>query len=321
MEAYPESLEVYATLLAHLKYFPKEQHTEVLRRLDFEPVDWRGYAERCEARLTEALQEEQDLSAFHRALSETRQLLRTRNARVESLPLDRASAYEEASAARSLRLRDLDPVQYLEILSSRLPRIQVVPRGNDGPSRVAPRSELRKAGGPLPPPRVSNPEVRAGAPEPESAKERALRLSREARQRLESTQQSPSVEPPPPVDARLNVTIQVSENAFSEPSEQRASSSPEHTLQVDEVEVEFPEETGGLSLFEFANLCAEYNQCPPSAQAQVREKYGLGGEQERLQLLDGWRMRLVRNEAELAEWRSLYEAATRHWKQIYRGKA
>ncbi len=333
------SLATYATLLAHLRYFPKDTHAEVLERLDFDPAAWPDYAKRAEAQLARAVKRGEATPEFDDIFGELRRTLKKRKPAVADLPLDADKPIGGAGPARSVRLRDIDPVQFLEILSARLPRIHVVPHGADPASSPGDRGPRQPAPAPprtVPRPAAAFPEAaplpdatnRGAGTEDVAAEDvaaQARRRSQAARARFESTQVSPSSPSAAPHDAPLNVTLQVPQGHFpaatSEPSEPLHVAAPQAEPQAEAqvAEPTFGGETSGLSLFEFSNLCAEYNQCPEHAREQVRMKYGIQSEADRLDLLDRWRERLVDNNDELAEWRKLYDAAMRHWHHIYKG--
>lgn len=335
----PISLITYAILLGHLRHFPKERHAEVLRRLDFEPGEWPAYAARGEQALLAAMESGEDTGDFTQTLGETKRELKKRDPTVEELPLDQPSApAPEEGPPRTMRLRDLDPVEFLNVLSSRM--------GKQGSEVAGPQADL--AGfdlhpgprpevpplPPLPPRRVPSPPAAVAPPplvtpaEPTiSPADEAKRRTRAAKAMFESTKVSPSSERMAPTSApRVDVTVQVSatpapaaglgEQAPPPPPADEASPA---TQMVRPEEAAFPgTELPTLSIFEFANLCAEFNVCGDANKVGVRQKYGIHTEALRLALLDVWRTRLVQDPSELAEWKQQFDAATRHWQQLYK---
>lgn len=364
----PVSLTTYAVLQAHLRHFPKEVHGEVLRRLDFEPSEWPAYAARGEAALLAAMQAGADTSEFTATLGRLKRELKKRGPTVEELPLDqpRTGPGSDDAPPRTMRLRDIDPVEFLDALSSRLGAQPAqagagelatggyavmppeVPQAKGFPTTaellrppkaaaIPPLPQPRPAHYPAPPAPV--PVAQQAKAEQPSAAELARERTRAAKALFESTKVSPGSERiPAPTPERVSVTVQSSPFAAPPAPEAGASvaatpaasapsgpdvadEAPPETQMIGPEDAAFPGvQLPALSLFEFANLCAEYNVCGVSDRQRVREKYGVSTEEGRLGLLDVWRTRLVQHTEELAEWKRLYDAATRHWQQLYRAE-
>ncbi|MEZ4374688.1 MAG: hypothetical protein R3B07_27990 [Polyangiaceae bacterium] len=339
----PISLPTYAILLGHLRHFPADRHDEVLRRLDFEPDEWPAYADRGERALLARMEAGEDTSAFTKVLGETKRELKKKNPAVEELPLDQASAGPEQGPPRTMRLRDLDPVEFLNVMSSRvgtdfpaetaepvLPA-PVIPGVDLRPAprpAVPPMPEMPRRAPPLPPMAPVAPPPRVDASEPGlSPAEEARRKSRAARAMFESTKVSPTSERMG-VDSAPKVDVTVKESVSSPvaapapveaPPPPPANEVSPATQMIQPEEAAFPGvQLPTLSVFEFATLCAEFNVCGEANKEKVRQKYGIPTEVERLALLDVWRTRLVQNPPELAEWKRQLDAATRHWQQIYK---
>ncbi|MGE0322878.1 MAG: hypothetical protein AB7K71_33550 [Polyangiaceae bacterium] len=347
----PISLTTYGILLGHLRYFPEDRHDEVLRCLDFEPGEWPGYAERGERTLLSKMEAGEDTTEFTRALGETKRQLKKRSPAVEELPLDQPSAGGEDGPPRTMRLRDLDPVEFLNVISSRMGtnggevppvpepafggfELKPAPRPDVPPMPpVPPRPAPAPPGAvpgvpPMPPAAVSPPAlVRPAAPALSPA-EAARARTRAAKAAFESTKVSPTSDRMASDRApRIDVTVQQSASspfAAPPPESPPPPPTPEHevspaTQMIRPEEAAFPGvQPPTLSIFEFATLCAEFNACGDANKEKVRLKYGIPTEIERLALLDVWRTRLVQNPNELAEWKQQFDVATRHWQQIYK---
>lgn len=342
----PISLSTYAVLLGHLRHFPAERHAEVLRRLDFEPGEWPGYAERGERALLARMEAGEDTSDFTKVLGETKRELKKKSPAVEELPLNQGSAAAEEGSPRTMRLRDLDPVEFLNVVSSRMETsvaAEAVGEGNVpvvGPVipgvdvRPAPRADAAPIPNAMPmravPPMPVQPSPVVRETEPAlSPAEAARQRTRAAKAMFESTKVSPTSERMTSDGSpRIDVTVKESASspfAASTPVEEPVPAPPPEnelspaTQMIQPEEAVFPGvQLPTLSIFEFATLCAEFNVCGEANKAQVRNKYGIPTESERLALLDAWRIRLVQNPNELAEWKQQFDAATRHWQQIYK---
>ncbi|MCA9640706.1 MAG: hypothetical protein KC492_08410, partial [Myxococcales bacterium] len=293
----PISLTTYAILLGHMRHFPKDRHEEVLERLDFEPGEWPSYAARGEHTLLKRMEAGEDTTEFTKALGETKRELKRRNPTVEELPLDHAAGKSDEGPPRTMRLRDLDPVEFLNVISSRMgaganeqagapalegfelspaPQLQVPPQ-----PRVPPLPP-RPLGVPSPvaPPAFAKPNVAppamVAAPAPVlSPAEEARRRTRAAKAAFESTKVSPTSERMASDSSpRVDVTVKESVSspfAAAPPSEPQAKAAPPEspplppeneaspeTQMIQPEDAAFPGlQLPTLSIFEFATLCAE----------------------------------------------------------------